>query len=87
MSASTSPECFESYVEQVKYAGATALGALKEFPSQMHVPALIMALVTATKKMADQNEDREFSAYVSLVHEGIDALANDYTERSNKNGN
>jgi|GEM_PF-5525203 hypothetical protein len=86
MSAGVRPEGFGEYMDTIRDASVTVIQSLGEYEQKVVVPALIMALVSACRSIADEEEAPSFEVMVSLIHEGIDSLANDFLKGDIDNG-
>lgn len=87
MSAGARPEGFDGYMTTIREASVEVLQTLSDQEQRIWIPALIMSIVSVAKQYSEENEGLDFEAMVSLVHEGIDALTNDFIREELANGN
>lgn len=87
MSAGLRPEGFDVHMTDIHEASVEVLQLLSDKDHRLAIPALIMSLVSVAKGYAEVESDLDFRSLIVLIHEGVDALANDVIREEIKNGN
>lgn len=89
MSAGVQPEGFTNYMLDVHTAAIHAIRAVGEYDQKVMIPALIMALTSVVKIYVEEGRFESMDFGINLVHEGLDALADDYKREMEgpENGN
>lgn len=78
MSAGVQPEGFQNYLRDVHDASIHAVQMLGEYDEKIMLPALIMALTSVVRIYVEEGRFKNMEFGMSIVHQGLDALANDY---------
>lgn len=78
MSAGVQPEGFENYMADIRGASIRAVQVLGGYDDRIMIPSLIMALVSVVKIHVDEGRIPSMEFGINLVHEGIEALSDDY---------
>lgn len=86
MTAGTRPEGFPEFLSEIREASILAVQSIERYDDRVYIPALIMALVSTARLLAEENEI-PFSDMVCMITEGMQALSNDYLREESRYGN
>lgn len=78
MSAGVQPEGFGNYMQDVRDASIRAVQVLGDYDQRVMLPALMMALVSVVRIHVEEGNFESMAFGMNIVHEGVDALAEDY---------
>jgi hypothetical protein len=69
---------FNEFRVEIDKASSSVLVALLEYSPRAALPALVSAMVAMCKSLSEDEDAPPFEAFISLAHEGIDALKRDF---------
>ena len=69
---------FNEFRVEIDKASSSVLAALLEYSPRAALPALVSATVAMCKSLSEDEDAAPFEAFISLAHEGIEALKRDF---------
>lgn len=69
---------FNEFRVEIDKASSSVLAALLEHSPRAALPALVSATVAMCKSLSEDEDAAPFEAFISLAHEGIEALKRDF---------